>query len=62
MAHKHTFKWKDGTRTETLTAMKAIRYKCYDCSNWSQTEIRDCTVIDCPSTLSEQGRRGVPES
>lgn len=47
MAIKHTFIFKDGTKTKTLTAIKAIRQKCGECSNWSDTEIRECPCIDC---------------
>ena len=27
--------------------LKAIRFKCMDCSNWQQSEVRDCSHQSC---------------
>jgi len=27
--------------------LRAIRYKCMDCSNWQWSEVRDCPHADC---------------
>ncbi len=44
---KHTFKTKKGITTRLLSPIKAIRQKCLDCSNWQESEIRNCTIEDC---------------
>lgn len=33
---------------ERLVGLKAIRAKCIDCSGGSQSEVRKCTVTQCP--------------
>ncbi len=36
------------TMTIKLSPLKSIRAKCVECSAGKPSEIRDCTVIDCP--------------
>ncbi len=48
MAIKHTYKTKEGLKTSSITAMKAIRLKCLSCCCWFTPEIRDCQITDCP--------------
>lgn len=31
-----------------ITALKAIRLKCLECSNGSSTEVTECPVKNCP--------------
>jgi hypothetical protein len=33
---------------QRMSPLKAIRAKCMDCSVYKRTEVRKCTVIDCP--------------
>lgn len=33
---------------ELIIRSKAIRAKCLDCSNYQQTEVRECPVVRCP--------------
>lgn len=47
MAVKHTFIFKDTTKTKNLTGMSAIREKCMECSNWAYTEVTECPCTDC---------------
>ena len=49
----HPIMYMDGmkdswTTAGQLTALKAIRLKCYDCSGGSRSEVRKCTVESCP--------------
>ena len=49
MPVKHTFTY--GTNepiTKELSPIKAIRWKCRECSNNSAAEIRDCEITLCP--------------
>ena len=39
------------------TPLKAIRKKCLDCSYFQPTEVRRCTVINCPIYPYRFGRR-----
>lgn len=50
MAVKHNIVLnKDGqTGVKEYNAIKAIRLKCLDCSNFSSDEIKDCSVELCP--------------
>ena len=56
MAVKHTFRWKDGTRTEMLTPLKALRRRCLDCSNWSTQEVRLCLATECAAWVFRLGK------
>ena len=47
MAIEHTYIYKNGTKTKNLTAMKAIREKCLECSGWSFTEVSNCECKTC---------------
>jgi len=47
MAYKHTFVCKSGLKTKELTAMKAVRQKCLECSAWSFSEVKACPATDC---------------
>lgn len=33
---------------KNVTALKAIRAKCLDCSGGSSEEVRQCVIPDCP--------------
>ena len=45
----HKYRWMgDGSREEWISARKAIRLKCLDCSNWQNHEVRLCPVKTCP--------------
>ena len=49
--HKISFMWglKDRVvKAGDLTPMKAIRYKCIDCSGGSTHEVKLCVCADCP--------------
>jgi hypothetical protein len=52
MAFNHTFKYlysgKEVEETKSISAQKAIRYKCLDCSGGSPAEIRGCGIQKCP--------------
>ena len=48
MAIKHTYRTKHGTETRKITAMKAIRLKCLDCSYWINKEVELCEAETCP--------------
>jgi len=48
MAVEHTIKFKMGTEKRVrLTPMRAIRYACLQCSNFSQYEVRRCDIESC---------------
>ena len=38
----------DNGTERTMTAMRAIRAKCLDCSGDSRMEVHQCPVKDCP--------------
>lgn len=57
MAVKHTFRWRDKERTESLTPVKAKRMRCMDCSCWQQTEVRECPARLCPLWPYRMGKR-----
>ena len=44
------------------TPIKAIREKCLDCSCWQPSEVRQCTVIDCPIYPYRMGMRPSKET
>jgi hypothetical protein len=52
MAFNHTFKYlmagKERTETRNLSASKAIRFHCLDCSGGSIVEVRECELNLCP--------------
>ena len=33
---------------QVLSPIKAIRFKCQECSNFQPSEIRNCVITDCP--------------
>lgn len=33
--------------TKPVSALKAIRLKCLDCSGQSQADVRDCVIPEC---------------
>ena len=39
-----------------LTAIKAIRAKCIDCSGGSKQEVQQCVVKDCPLYRYRMGK------
>lgn len=41
--------------TKTLTPLKAIRKKCYECSAYQITELRECPVERCPLWVYRSG-------
>ena len=45
-----------------LTPLKAIRAKCFDCSNGQFVEIRKCPVKDCALYEYRMGHRPKKES
>lgn len=59
MAHRHTYKVKDGYETKDLTSAKAIRAKCMECSNFSFREVRDCAIYDCALWPFRMGKTGI---
>ena len=52
MAFNHTFKYllggKEVEETKLLSASKAIRYKCLDCSGGSFADVKCCGIPKCP--------------
>lgn len=40
-----------------LTPMKAIRKKCLDCCSGQHTEVRSCTIKNCPLWGYRMGHR-----
>ncbi len=47
MACKHTFIFKGGHKTKSLTGMSAIRKKCLECSGWQPKEVQFFPNSDC---------------
>ena len=46
---KHTIRSKNGgTRTVSLSPLKAIRLNCLECVCWSAYEVKYCTDKLCP--------------
>jgi len=39
-----------------LTPVRAIRLKCLDCSGNHPSEVRNCSVVDCPLYPYRMGR------
>jgi len=56
MAYTHTFKYRGGFKTQALTGIKAIRYKCLDCCCGSASEVKQCDIKDCPLHPFRMGR------
>lgn len=55
MGVKHIIKvpvGKDRVKTKlkevSLTPVKAIRAFCMECVVWQETEVRECTALNCP--------------
>jgi hypothetical protein len=52
MAFTHTFSYIKGNKTveetRSLSAGKAIRFKCIDCSGGSSVEVANCHITLCP--------------
>jgi hypothetical protein len=47
----------DGEQAVLRTPVKAIRAKCLDCCCGQVTEVRRCTMPDCPLYLYRMGHR-----
>lgn len=69
MAVLHTFDGRDGLVTKKITAGKAIRAKCLECSNFSYEEVRSCQIKTCAlypfrfgKDPSLKGKRGNAEA
>jgi hypothetical protein len=67
MAVKHTIQInKNGqTQEKNLTPMKAIRFNCLECCNFSIFEVRECGIKQCalwPFRFGKgvSGRKGNP--
>ena len=52
MAFTHTFTYIKGAQaveeTRSLSAGKAIRFKCLDCSGGSHADVTNCHITLCP--------------
>jgi hypothetical protein len=48
---------RNGLKAENLTPMKAIRCKCLECSAWSSSEVRSCSMRDCPLYPYRAGKK-----
>jgi hypothetical protein len=56
MAFEHTFSYlkstqegiKNVTETRNLSASKAIRFHCMDCSGGNVAVVRECHLVKCP--------------
>lgn len=44
-----------------LTASKAIRAKCMDCTCQQQTAVRECAIVKCPLWRWRMGREQVDD-
>lgn len=33
---------------ENTNVLRAIKLKCYDCSSYQLSEVRNCTITECP--------------
>ena len=61
MAAIHSYRDKDGRLVnKELTAMRAIRIHCLQCSNWNAAEVRRCVIPDCPLYVFRMGRNPKP--
>lgn len=47
----------DEAVANTKTFSEAIRLKCLDCSVYELTEVRNCTVTNCPLWKFRNGKR-----
>jgi hypothetical protein len=60
MAFTHTFKYlkagKERKITRNLSASKAIRFHCLDCSGGSEPDVRECEIDLCPLWPFRMGR------
>jgi hypothetical protein len=46
---KHTIRSKNGgTKTASLSPLKAIRLNCLECLCWAPSEVKNCTGKLCP--------------
>ena len=34
--------------SENRNVLRSIRLKCYDCSSYQLSEVRNCTITNCP--------------
>jgi hypothetical protein len=48
---------KEGTETQRLTPMKAIRHKCLECRYWSSQEVSECASANCALLAFRFGKR-----
>lgn len=39
---------KEMKQCEKLTPLAAIKLKCLDCANYEKSEVKNCTIEDCP--------------
>ena len=54
---KHTIRSKEGgTKTVILSALKAIRLHCLECTGWSAYEVKKCTNPLCPLSPFRLGK------
>ncbi len=53
---KHTIIQEGKEKIVNLTALRAIRYKCMDCSGFKFKEVKLCPVIGCPLYPYRLGR------
>lgn len=52
----------EATTPKIYTPIKAIRKKCLDCSAKQLTEIKNCTLKDCPLYPYRMGKRPKADS
>jgi hypothetical protein len=46
---QHTIRWKGGEKTiRNLTAIKAVRFACLECTGWSPAGVEHCADMKCP--------------
>jgi len=57
VAVKHTFIFKGGLKTKSLTGLSAIRQKCLECHSWNVAEVRRCPSVDCALFPFRLGKR-----
>jgi hypothetical protein len=66
MAFNHTFKYlksgKEVVETRNISATKAIRFNCMDCSGGYMSEVKGCKIQLCPLWPFRMGksRVGIP--
>jgi len=62
MPVEHETLTKTGKELKSLNKKKAIRLKCFNCSGWSQKDVKECKTTDCklyPYRMSENPNSGV---